>query len=82
MPWASLLEASGTRLADGRRMRIAYVTETFPPEINGVALTAARTLAYLRSVGHSVQLIRPRQRGEDPRDSADEWRSFGGPIPM
>ena len=63
-------------------MRIAYVTETFPPEINGVALTAARTLAYLRNVGHSVQLIRPRQRGEDPRDSADEWRSFGGPIPM
>lgn len=63
-------------------MRIAYVTETFPPEINGVSLTAERTLAHLRAAGHQVQLIRPRQRGEARLDSADEWRSAGGPIPM
>ncbi len=63
-------------------MRIAYITETHPPEINGVALTAARAVAYLRGAGHSVQLLRPRQPGEGQRRDAQEWRSHGGPIPM
>lgn len=63
-------------------MQIVYVTETHPPEVNGVALTTARTVAHLRAAGHRVQLVRPRQRGEDARDDADEWRCAGGPIPM
>ena len=63
-------------------MRIAYVTETFPPEINGVALTAQRTVRHLRAAGHAVQLIRPRQAGEAACRTADEWRCGGGPIPM
>ncbi len=63
-------------------MRIAYITETHPPEINGVALTAARAVAYLREAGHAVQLLRPRQAGEPALRNAREWRSLGGPIPM
>lgn len=63
-------------------MRIAYVTETFPPEINGVSLTAERTLRHLRDAGHAVQLVRPRQAGEPARRDADEWRCTGAPIPM
>ncbi|HEY8877425.1 MAG TPA: glycosyltransferase family 1 protein [Roseateles sp.] len=63
-------------------MRIAYVTETFPPEINGVSLTAERAVHHLREAGHAVQLIRPRQPGEAARRDAGEWRSAGGPIPM
>jgi glycosyltransferase involved in cell wall biosynthesis len=63
-------------------VRITYVTETFPPEINGVSLGAARTVNYLRGAGHQVQLVRPRQRGESPLDSAAEWRTPGGPIPL
>jgi glycosyltransferase involved in cell wall biosynthesis len=63
-------------------VRIAYVTETFPPEINGVALTAARTVRHLRAAGHAVQLIRPRRPGEPARRDAQEWRCAGGPIPM
>ena len=63
-------------------MRIAYITETHPPEINGVALTAARAVAHLRDAGHSVQLMRPRQPGEGALRNAQEWRSAGGPIPM
>ncbi len=63
-------------------MRIAYITETHPPEINGVSLTAERALRHLRQAGHTVQLVRPRQRGEDPLDSPLEWRTAGGPIPM
>lgn len=63
-------------------MRIAYVTETYPPEINGVSLTAERTVRHLRAAGHAVQLVRPRQPGESARRDAEEWRCGGGPIPM
>jgi glycosyltransferase involved in cell wall biosynthesis len=63
-------------------MRIAYVTETWPPELNGVALTVERTVRYLRSRGHNVELIRPRQPGEPALDAADELRTAGCAIPM
>jgi glycosyltransferase involved in cell wall biosynthesis len=63
-------------------LRIAYVTETFPPELNGVSLTVERTLRHLRSRGHAIELIRPRQRGEPALDSAEELRTGGCPIPM
>jgi hypothetical protein len=33
-------------------MRIAYVTETWPPELNGVSLTVERTVRFLRARGH------------------------------
>jgi len=63
-------------------MRIAYVTETWPPELNGVALTVERTVRFLRSRGHRVELIRPRQHGEARLDASDELRTAGCVIPM
>ena len=63
-------------------MHIVYVTETWPPEVNGVAFTAARAVQHLRSAGHAVQLVRPRQRAEPERDDGEEWRTAGCPIPM
>ena len=64
-------------------MRIAYVTETWPPEVNGVALTAARTVRHLRERGHAVDLIRPRQPHEQAGALADdEWLTAGVPLPM
>jgi glycosyltransferase involved in cell wall biosynthesis len=42
-------------------MRIGIVTETYPPEINGVALTVHSLAAGLAARGHTVELIRPRQ---------------------
>lgn len=63
-------------------MRIAYVCETYPPEINGVALTAARTVQALRATGHALQLVRPQLPGEPLRRDAQEWHSHGGPIPL
>jgi len=63
-------------------MRIAYVTETWPPELNGVSLTVERAVRYLRSRGHIVELIRPRQPGEAALDASDELRTFGCVIPM
>jgi glycosyltransferase involved in cell wall biosynthesis len=65
-----------------RAMRIAYVTETWPPELNGVSLTVERTVRYLRARGHIVELIRPRQPGEAALDEADELRTAGCAIPM
>ena len=46
-------------------LRIAIVTETFPPEINGVAMTIARMVDGLILRGHRIQLIRPRQHPGD-----------------
>lgn len=63
-------------------MRIAYVTETYPPELNGVSLTVERTVRHLRDRGHQVDLIRPRQPGEAPAGGDHELRTLGCPIPM
>ena len=63
-------------------MRIAYVTDTYPPELNGVSLTVERTVRFLRGRGHNVELIRPRQPGEAALDADDELRTAGCPIPV
>lgn len=42
-------------------MDIALVTETYPPEINGVALTVQGLELGLRALGHTVRVVRPRQ---------------------
>lgn len=63
-------------------MHVAIVTETYPPEVNGVALTIERLERGLDEAGHRVSLIRPRQR----EDAASAGRSAellvgGAPIP-
>jgi glycogen synthase len=45
-------------------LRITLVSETFPPEINGVANTLGRLSEGLRQRGHEVEVVRPRQAGE------------------
>ena len=52
-------------------MQVAIVTETWPPEINGVALTVQSLARGLRSLGHAVEVVRPRRPGDDARDAAD-----------
>ena len=47
-----------------RRRRVTVVTETWPPEVNGVAMTIHRLVEWL-SRRHEVSLIRVRQRGDD-----------------
>jgi len=46
-------------------LRLSVVTETWPPEINGVALTLSRLVQGLCARNHQVQLIRPRQAREE-----------------
>lgn len=43
-------------------MRYGIVTETYPPEINGVALTVQGLEHGLRQRGHEVETVRPRQQ--------------------
>lgn len=64
-------------------MRIAIVTETYPPEINGVALTVQSLANGLRGRGHEVQLIRPRQPGPRRLDEAapEDIEVGGAAIP-
>ena len=50
----------------GRHLRLAVVTETYPPEVNGVALTLHQIVQQMLIRQHSVQLIRLRQ----PADGA------------
>lgn len=66
-----------------RKLRIAVVTETYPPEINGVAMTINRMVEGLR-LHHVVELIRPRQHREDQPKSEPSLQEVlvrGFPIP-
>lgn len=57
-----------------RLLRVAVVTESYPPEVNGVAHSIARVVEGLRARRHVVQLVRPQQ---GPLDNADPqgWHS-------
>jgi glycosyltransferase involved in cell wall biosynthesis len=61
-------------------MRIAMVTETYPPEVNGVARTVAFMADGLRRRGHAVRLVRPRQNGADVPNQ-NQMLVKGLPIP-
>jgi glycosyltransferase involved in cell wall biosynthesis len=71
-----------------RTLRIAVVTETYVPEVNGVALSAARFVEGLRRRDHEIQLVRPRQ-DQDRSDHAagmqdvpgQDVLTYGVPIP-
>jgi glycosyltransferase involved in cell wall biosynthesis len=65
-------------------LRIAVVTETYPPEVNGVSLTVARFVEGLRARHHDIQLIRPRQSRLDMTSSERGMQQVllrGLPIP-
>lgn len=59
---------------------IAFVTETYPPEVNGVAMTVGRLVGGLREIGHRVEVLRPRQ-GESDAGSEMELALPGVPLP-
>jgi len=61
-------------------MRYAIVTETYPPEVNGVALTVQGLEQGLRARGHEVTLVRPRQDG-DAADAGGTLLVRGAALP-
>lgn len=62
------------------QLDIAFVTETFPPEVNGVAMTVGRLVHGMRERGHRVSVIRPRQ-GERDIGNEHEHAFPGLPLP-
>ena len=63
---------------------VAVVTETYPPEVNGVAMTLGRLVEALQRRRHHVQLIRPRQGATDSAAQGawlEEVLKPGIPIP-
>ena len=54
-------------------MRIAVVTETWPPEVNGVALTLSKLIHLLNQRNHTIQLIRPKQDKHDAGSDQAGW---------
>jgi len=67
-----------------RSLRVAVVTETYPPEVNGVAMTVARIVQGLHRRNHDVQLIRPRQADGEAADRGARFHEVlmrGLPIP-
>ncbi len=76
---------SSTATQTRRSLRIAFVTESYPPEINGVANTVERVVEGLHACRHEVQLVRPRQGPSDAarqRDGFEEVLTGGMAIPM
>ncbi len=70
--------------ASRRTLRLAVVTETYPPEVNGVALSLFRFVEGLRARNHEIQLIRPRQDHAEQAaqgNGFDEVLTGGMPIP-
>jgi glycosyltransferase involved in cell wall biosynthesis len=66
-------------------MKVAVVSETYPPDINGVAMTLGHVVRGLSGMGHHVQLIRPRQGAGDSRrreGSLETIPCAGMPIPF
>ena len=57
-------------------MRIAYVTESFPPDVNGVAHTAVRVAEHLVSRGHEPLVIAPEPAAAADRPDA----TFNFPV--
>jgi hypothetical protein len=67
--------------------RLAVVTETYPPEVNGVAMSMARVVDGLHRRNHDVQLVRPRQPAGSAlppsgRPAVNEVLTKGLPVPM
>ncbi len=64
--------------------RLSLVTETFPPEVNGVAMTLNRLCRHLCQRGIDLQLVYPTARATYEWGFQGDWQTvnvFGFPIP-
>lgn len=63
-------------------MRIGIVSETWPPEINGVALTVHSLATGLAGRGHHIDLVRPSQpQRTDDEPGIEELHTRGIALP-
>lgn len=69
--------------SDTAALRVGIVTETYPPEVNGVALTLATLARGLSDLGHGVTVIRPQRKdlAENPGTGVRVFAVPGAPLP-
>jgi len=68
-----------------QHFKIAVVTETYPPDINGVAHTLSKIVEGLQSLGHDLWLIRPKQQAKHMAVQTAHFQEVlvkGVPIPF
>ena len=64
-------------------MHICFVTETYPPEVNGVAMTMSQLVKGMLEKGHHVSLVRPRQQTYDrPGCCHTPYTTLVGGLPV
>jgi hypothetical protein len=56
---------TGSQQHASKQRHICVVTETYRPEVNGVALTLAYLVEGLLAHGHAVSVVRPRPQTDD-----------------
>lgn len=61
-------------------MRIALVTDTYTPQVNGVTTVVVRIANVLREFGHQVVVVAPRYPGH-PTNHPQELRIRSAPFP-
>ena len=76
-----LARAAAMLAAMNRGHRFELVTETYPPDVNGVALTVQALETGLRRLGHDVGLVRPQRDEDSGREDPDLLLVEGAPIP-
>lgn len=59
-------------------MKIVFVTDTYAPDVNGVAMTLGRLVKGLRRKNHEVHIIHTAEAGSDEDETP--LRGFGLPV--
>jgi glycosyltransferase involved in cell wall biosynthesis len=62
-----------------RSLAIALVSETFPPDINGVAMTLGRLTDGLLARGHTLEVVRPHRKNRAPPPATTAFRETRAP---
>ncbi|MFC0214511.1 glycosyltransferase family 4 protein [Paenibacillus chartarius] len=63
-------------------MRIALFTDTFPPDVNGVAKTLERWVRYLERRGAECMVFAPQKDGSETFDGLSVERFFSVPFAL
>ena len=61
-------------------MRVAIITESFPPEVNGVAHCVVQVAQLLAAGGHQPLVIAPRPRANQPPRAGQDSRAVPYPV--
>jgi glycosyltransferase involved in cell wall biosynthesis len=78
------MRQSPSKLRFYRPVKLALVTETFPPEVNGVAMTFGVIVRELARRGHEVTVYRPRREDLPRAGASGDFQEVplpGFPIP-